>query len=199
MKDDGSISFALSNGTKLEGRLHSSLTLSDARDLVGRTLDLEAAYKQLPVSDATRWTAALKVSNVELQEDQLFVCEVLPFGASAAVYAFNRFARSLRVIGTRLFSIMWSNYFDDFPQLDIRAMRDDSQFVAEKFLSLLGWKVSAKETKRKPFAKVYEALGVQLDFSQTNFGRVCVSNKPSRIDSIDELVSSIAKTLRCDE
>jgi hypothetical protein len=56
--------------------------------------------------------------------DLLFVAEVLPFGATAAVYSFNKAARAWRVIGTRLLSLIWSNYYDDFPQLDVDALSE---------------------------------------------------------------------------
>ena len=199
IKDDGMVVLDLSSGKQLKGRLHHSLSLSDARDIVGRTLDLESAYKQIPLAESSKWTAVLKIFNVDISADQLFVCEVLPFGASASVYAFNRFARALRTIGSRLFLLMWSNYFDDFPQLDIQVTQDHSQKTAEMFLQMLGWRVSMKDTKRKPFAKKYEALGVMFDFTESAAGCIHVANKPSRVATIEKTVKDILESGRCDQ
>ena len=51
--DDRVVSFKLSEGKVLTGKLHDSLTLVQARTLAGRTLDLESAYKQLLVSSSS--------------------------------------------------------------------------------------------------------------------------------------------------
>ena len=131
--------------------------------------------------------------------NQLFVAEVLPFGATSAVFAFNRVARALRVLGTRLFLLIWGNYFDDFPQLDIAAMASDSQKTAEGFLRLLGWQVSDKPGKCKPFAKVYEALGVVVDLSRSVANEVLIRNKESRIVALEVQVADIVSTGVCSQ
>ena len=82
-----------------------------------------------------------------------FVSEALPFGASASVYSFNRVARVMHAIGVRLFSLTRTNYYDDFPQVDIGKAGDNSQVIAEKLLELIGWRYSRKETKWQPFSK----------------------------------------------
>ena len=76
----------------MSGSLHESLSVAEARDLVRRTLDLESAYKQLLVAQASYWASAISVYNADLKCDELYSTEVLPFEASAAVYGFNRFA-----------------------------------------------------------------------------------------------------------
>ena len=197
--DDRAVKLCLSDGSWLTGVLHSSLTVEQARDILGRTLDLESAYKQISVADSSRWTSALAIHNPVLDCNQLFVAEVLPFGATAAVFAFNRVARALRVLGTRLFLLIWGNYFDDFPQLDIAAMASDSQKVAEGFLGLLGWQVSDKPGKRKPFEKVFEALGVVVDLSRSVANEVLIRNKESRIVAMELQVADIVSTGVCSQ
>ena len=63
VSDDRSVVFGLSYGTVLSGALHQSLSLAHARELAGRTLDLESAYKQLLISRASLWAAVLKIRN----------------------------------------------------------------------------------------------------------------------------------------
>eukprot|EP00973_Karenia_brevis_P075436 10477268-Karenia_brevis.AAC.1 len=55
VNEAGIVSIKLSCGMKLEGKLHPSLHASDAKDLVARVLDLESAYKQLPVASRSQW------------------------------------------------------------------------------------------------------------------------------------------------
>ena len=124
---------------------------------------------------------------------------MLPFGATAAVFSFNRAARALRVIGTRLLSFVWGNYFDDFPQLDLEVMEDATQKSAEELFELLGWQVSEKPSKRKPFAKSFEALGVVFDFSRSASNEVLVKNKESRLEALELQVAEIVASGVCSQ
>ena len=112
--DDRGVSFKLSNGSTLQGVLHDSLQVSEARNLCGRRLDLDAAYKQMLTSKSSLWCSVLAIED-EQQSKQLFVSHVLPFGSSASVYAFNRISRACHTIVVRLFGLVWNNYYDDFP------------------------------------------------------------------------------------
>lgn len=177
------IAVELSEGSKLQGRLHHSLSLSDAKKILGRTLDLDSAYKQLLVRQSSLWASVLQVRDPH-GAPHFYVSQVLPFGASAAVYSFNRFSKALRMIGSRLFSLVWSCYFDDFTQFDLQSSRDSAQRTAEGFLNLVGWHYSLKETKRQPMAEVLSVLGVEFGLSVCRSGRVVIRNKPSRIEQI---------------
>ena len=115
--DDLQVRVVLKDGSKLCGPLHASLSLTTARALCGRTLDLEAAYKQLLVRESSLWCSVLLVARPG-GDPAYFLSQVLPFGASSAVYAFNRVARAIHAVGVRLFGLVWCNYYDDFPQLD---------------------------------------------------------------------------------
>ena len=63
VQDDRGITMTLSDGTVLKGVLHESFSLRDARALHGRTLDLDAAYKQMLVSRDSLWASVLAVSD----------------------------------------------------------------------------------------------------------------------------------------
>ena len=86
----------LSDGTKLEGRVHPSLGVDGARKMVVRILDLKSAYKQVLVHPSSRWLSVIAVFNPETGRVELYVTEVLPFGATAAVYGFGRLSVALR-------------------------------------------------------------------------------------------------------
>ena len=195
--DDRSVTIRLSDGRELKGKLHESLSPTKARDLVGRTLDLDAAYKQIPIAMSSRWASVLRIHNFEKNVDQNYVAEALPFGASASVYSFNRFSRALRVIGTRLFRLVWTCYFDDFICFDLHCMSSSSQSTAEELLTLLGWRFSLKEKKRKPFAKSFEALGVVFDLSGSVQNVIRIQNKEARQVALDEAINEIEKSKSC--
>ena len=115
---------------------------------------------------------------------------VLPFGASSSVYAFNLVARSLHAIGERLFSLIWCNYFDDFPQLDVAGFEDDAQECADWLLNLLGW----RPHKRLPFNNSFDAFGVTFDLSMSGDGKILFRNKQSRGTQISDEISDILRT-----
>ena len=191
--DSGTVRLALSDGQVIEGELHPSLNLDEARRILGRTLDLDSAYKQLLVRQSSLWASVLQVRNPS-GEPFLFISQVLPFGVSASVYCFNRFSKALQMIGARLFSLAWVCYFDDFTQFDLAAMGDSLQMTAEKFLDLVGWKYSVKEAKRKPMSPIFSVLGVDVDLSASKSGLVLVRNKESRVNQIQLEISEIVSS-----
>ena len=171
------------DGEVLRGRLHSSLDVEMARDLCGRTLDLEAAYKQLLVKESSLWSSVLLVEEPGAGK-RYFISHVLPFGASASVYSFNRVARAIHQIGVALFGLIWTNYYDDYPQMDIVKSGSDAQDTAEALLTWLGWKFSMKDSKRQMMSKSFSALGVTFDLSLSKLKKIVVCNKPGRIDQV---------------
>eukprot|EP00435_Cladocopium_sp_Y103_P039589 s268_g10.t1 len=186
----GLVRLKSSSGMVLKGFLHASLTVDEARTLVGRTLDLESAYKQMVVAPQSMWTSVLAVED-DSGSTRLFKSLALPFGASASVFAFNKIARTLNVLGTRLFHLAWSNFYDDYIQLDVAKSKANSQVTAERMLSLLGWDFSRKASKRKPFSAEFDALGATFDFSTSQTLKFLVKNKASRVSQIVESVGKI--------
>ena len=67
--DDRGVSFKLSNGFTFQGVLHDSLQVSEARNLCGRRLDLDAAYKQMLTSKSSVWCSVLAI-----EDEQHFNC-----------------------------------------------------------------------------------------------------------------------------
>ena len=184
---DRSIKLVLSSGEILEGVLHHSLSVQQAKDLVGRTLDLSDAYKQLLVKKSHEWTQVLRIWDHDAKQFRLYLNKVLPFGASGSVLGFNRYARAIWKIGVVQFGLVWCNYFDDYPMIDISSSHDDAQTCAERFLRLIGWDFSLKEHKRKPFAKDFEALGVVFNLKNTLQDKFMVQNKNSRAEDLGRI------------
>ena len=110
----------------LQGRSNSAL--------VGRCLDLKGAYKQIALHRADRPNAVLAVLNPTEGKVSFFLTNVLPFGATGAVMAFNRLARALRDLLQKLFLLPVVNYFDDYPHVDVAEGAGKSQAIMEEFL-----------------------------------------------------------------
>ena len=97
----GPVSVRLSDGTRLEGAVHPAWKDPKQRAPLLSTMDLRNAYKQLPLSPASR-----KVAICVLPRTQggvgCFESQALPFGSTASVVDFNRFARFLHRVGEHL-------------------------------------------------------------------------------------------------
>lgn len=104
------------------------------------------------------------------------------------------------------YSLLWTNYYDDYPQLDLVKAGSNSQDTAEALLDLLGWRYSQKESKRQPMAKSFSALGVVFDFGMSKAKKVLVKNRGSRAEQVcndidrflreGSFTSAMASTLR---
>ena len=78
------------------------------------SLDLSKAYKQMPILPQHRDLAVIFFRDVE-GRTRFYVPRSLIFGATAAVYGFNRASRSLWWIINRFLKVPLAVYFDDFP------------------------------------------------------------------------------------
>ena len=107
----------------LEGRSVKIVRRKDWEDkkieLMGRTLDLKSAYRQLGVASADSWAAIVAVFNQVAGAPAFFESQGLPFGATASVLAFNWMSRLLKKAIGFLLHIMSGVYFDDFPMIEV--------------------------------------------------------------------------------
>ena len=68
------------------------------------------------------------------------------------------------MILTRLFKLVVTNFFDDSCQIELAPLSDGAWKTAELVLSLLGWRISMGDDKRKAFSKRFEILGAIVTF-----------------------------------
>ncbi|CAE7519874.1 unnamed protein product [Symbiodinium sp. CCMP2592] len=181
----------MSGGGVYQGRLHRDFRDGRARNLKGRALDLRSAYKQLARHPSDDWASVLGVLDPDTGTVSYFESAALPFGASSAVTGFNRAARALRIIMSRLLLLVNTSFFDDFCQLEIDGLTDSADQAALALLDLLGWEVSDGD-KLKPFASEFTMLGAVLSFKDAGRGLIRIRNKPGRVEEIGDMVERLA-------
>ena len=148
-------------------------------------------WPDTPATVGHQFATILAVWNIEASETEFYESIALPFGSVCAVMAFNRMARALRLILAQLFAIVNTNFFDDFCQLECRALGESAWQTAELVMRLSGWRISMSEDKRGPFAQTFNLLGAVVDLSAATSGVVSVHNNPSRMEDLQNLVNSI--------
>ena len=159
---------------------------------MGRTLDLTAAYKQLAVSPDQGFVRVLAAYDPCKKVPAFFLINALPFGATSSVYGFNRVAKSLWHIMTTLGAVWSTQYYDDYPNVELSDLAGNSRSFMEFILHALGWKYAMEGKKAEPHGSVFKVLGVELDLSNSCQGSITVSNKRERVD---DLVKNLGEIL----
>ena len=186
---DRSFKLRLGSGEILEGPVHKSW--GKTCSLVGRTLDLKAAYKQLAVSPEQGFVRVLTAYDPIRRVPAFFIINALPFGATSAVYGFNRVAKSLWHIMVSLGGVWTTQYFDDYPNVETKELAGSSRSFMEFILHALGWKYAMEGKKAEPHAASFKVLGVELSLQSSAEGQITVSNKRERVDDLVQKLSDI--------
>ena len=192
-ENDKHFAFALGNGVTLRGKVHKDW-FKDGRFLwKGKTTDLEAAYKNLCGSAATKWASVLAVFNPNSQKAELYVSDVLMFGSTAAVYGFNRVARGIWHIAVAKFNLLLTQFYDDFPEVEPALSCNGARIALQSLLKALGWKW-ASGTKDAPFDFAFPMLGNVFNVQNLDLGETIISNKPSRVEAITAEIKDVLRS-----
>ncbi|CAE7203405.1 SLC24A2 [Symbiodinium sp. CCMP2592] len=152
-----------------------------------KTYDLQAVYKQLALHPGERPKSIILLREPGSRAVKAFVCNTLPFGASASVMQFNRVALFLQRVLWDL-RVAVTCYCDDFPTMTPSFLSGGTDNAVHALMDLFGFSLSEKE---KPFSCTAETLGVMLDTSDPDMGRIFVSNKPERAAMLEESIGRI--------
>ena len=171
--------------------LNVSATWSRPFRLQGRTLDLQAAYKQIGPRMDELWNRIIMVYNPAGKSVSYFISSALMFGSTAAVYAFNRVSRSLWHILAHTLSLWLTVYYDDFPILEMAETAESADEGITAILDLLGWKFARTGKKAEPFADVFDVLGVTFDLRGTANGNIVLRNKTARVAALVSTLDSL--------
>ena len=141
-----------------------SLISSTSQKFLGRTYDLNAAYKQLGISASSLWASFVVIFNPKTRKPEIYQLLALPFGATKWVYTFLRAAHSL----------WWLTH----KTIDL-------------FFRCLGWDYAVEGDKASSFAEQFIALGVVVDLHSFSNGSVKFSNTAKRTAELCELIDKI--------
>ena len=186
----GEVRIELSSGAVLLGQLNKAYRDPENCRLRGRTLDLKSAYRQLATCVEQERLSVIGVHDVHRKCPAFFVQRTMPFGASSSVLAFNRCSKALWLIGVVQLDLLWSCYFDDFPQTETVGLASSAKNAAELFLSIVGWDYAVEAKKNKAFDVEFQMLGVLVDFGDPE--AVIIKNLPSRVEEICTSLEALA-------
>ena len=151
----------------------------------GKCLDLSKAYKQVGIDPRHRHLAVLFYYDSNGAQ-QFLVANSLMFGATAAVYAFNRLSRSLWFLMNRMLLIPCGVFYDDFPLFSPKELAQNADEAASSLLDILGWRHARTGPKGKPFEDQFQVLGCNLDLRGIKDGLLVTGNKPGRLERLLE-------------
>ena len=178
-----------SDGSIKQGTLSTDFQTMDWK---GKCLDLEKAYRQVPVSESSLKFSVILVHDPHGQA-RYFVSQSLPFGACSSVYAFNRISASIRFLLQKRFRMVLTNFYDDFPLLEPLQSCELLDKIVSRFLKLLGWRF-AEGDKNPPFGSSFNVLGSNLDLTAFQKRRVVLQNKAGRMERIAAIIKRASAT-----
>ena len=178
----------LSSGEVLEGEWNPAMLSKP--NWLGRCVDLSKAYKQVPIHKDSLKHGVLGF-NTPSEGWQLFTTSSLPFGASSAVFSFNKISRSLWHVLVHKFGFIMSVFYDDFPVFEVEPLSDLSTKIIDAFLNALGWRHAMQGKKAVGFSAEPIALGVQYRLQELWSGQMTVGNKPGRLERILDLIKQL--------
>ena len=123
------------------------------------------------------------------QKPEVFKQKVLPFGSVASVTAFLRISQAIWKLGTVLFGLMWSSYFDDFYSVEEVSLSRHTDMVISALFGILGWKLSSD--KLILYGTVCKVLGVEFFLRMASEGLSFVCNTDERVSELCEHLDNI--------
>lgn len=175
-----------------------SLMKKGIGDLEGRTYDLEAAYRQLPVHPDHRKFVVVSIYDPHAGTPRCYQLATIPFGAVTAVYSFLRVAASLNHIVSSLLKIPLTSYFDDFTVLSRKGMTVSTNLVVTTLFQVLGMRLSSSERKNHPFSETFSALGVGFDLTKTLQQILMIRNTEDRVADLTSRIDKILESGKID-
>ena len=173
-----------------DGQVGGARVHEEAKSVwLGGTLDLSRAYKQVPLSPQSRKFCVLGF--VINGKWVYYRSDVLPFGASASVFAFIRISRSIHHILSKYLSAICTVFFDDFPTLTPEPGSDILKSAISTVLSLLGWAHAKEGKKALNFSKQFIALGAEVDLEFLSQGSFKIKNKEGRVPKLNDFLSQV--------
>ena len=187
--------FQLHSIDQLASIIAHSFSLSDGGqhpNVFGRTYDLRAAYKQFPLSVASRSTLRIAVAKPGSSTPTILGVNALPFGAVGSVAGFLRVSHALWYVGTVGLGLCWTAFYDDFSVLTREELLHSTASSCELLFRLLGIDFADTGKKAVPFSQNFKMLGVLVNTESSRTSSVTITHTDERRA---ELVASLESVL----
>eukprot|EP00439_Symbiodinium_sp_Y106_P025560 s8862_g3.t1 len=148
LQDRSKVRVPLADGSVLEGDWSREMLSRPA--LLGKTLDLSKAYRQVGIHPDSKAHAVLGFPNPK-GEWEFYLAKSLPFGAAASVYGFNKIALGILHIMLVKFSAIATDFYDDYTIYEFTPAASLLDKVLMRLLDLLGWTYAKSGRKFAPF------------------------------------------------
>ena len=122
-------------------------------------------------------------------EDRAVFSFALPFGAAAAVLAFNWTAAALCHVMCHCFALGTTNFFDDFHVIEEDALCEHTEKLVGRIFDLLGWELKSMPS----FSSKPAPLGALFDLDGMSEGSFKVGNKPERALQVSAQIREITE------
>ena len=165
-------------------------------NIVGRSFDLKAAYRQLYIMPAHRKHAHISVFNPNTGRAEIFRGVALPFGSVQSVYNFLRISHAIWFLGTTKLLLPWTFFYDDFLCFSKESLARHTEEGVLLFFKLIGWRIAEEGAKAETFGSTFNCLGVRFDLSKSVTSQICVSNTAGRVDELTKEITAILDTGR---
>ena len=185
------------SGALLNSWMSTMNTDLSRQQILGRSFDLKAAYRQLFIKAEDRKHAYISVFNPTTKEVEVFRAVALPFGSVQSVYNFLRMSHALWFLGATRLLLPWTCFYDDFLCFSTASLSSNTDKSVSLFFKLLGRNIAEDGPKAKGFCESFDCLGVNFDLSHTfSDSTVMISNTESRIQELTKDIACIIESGR---
>ncbi|CAE7529907.1 unnamed protein product [Symbiodinium sp. CCMP2592] len=158
---------------------------------LGRTYDLQAAYRQFGISSVARELLRIVVNKPGAEQPILLGANSLPFGAVGSVAGFLRLSMAIWTLGLVGLELCWSAYYDDFPTVTSEPLLENTSSCVDRLFRLIGLDYATEGKKAPQFASCFAALGVQVDLQQAQSGSIVIGHTDTRKEELTACIDSI--------
>ena len=159
--------------------------------LLARSFDLSAAYRELCVAPSSYPFAYISVYKPETGGADVFQQVCMPFGSRAAVNALMRCARCIQWIAAKCLSLPTTCYYDDFVVASTPELVKSSEACMSLLLDLLGWHYDKEGPKADTFLSLLTTLGVVFDLSLSGDQSIVITNTEKRLELLQLIDSTL--------
>ena len=166
-------------------------SLGKGLKLVGRTLDLRKAFRQIGFCKEHLHASWFCVWCPSEEKVKYFHLDSMPFGAAASVSAFLHVSVAMNMIGIHHGKILWTSFYDDYICVCKKGDEQSTGVIVQSLFDSLGWVLSSDPEKDKDFSTVFQALGVEVDLTGVPNGYFTVGNTSGRKAEVGGAIDTI--------